>query len=97
MLGVLIPLNVKIIKITRRIAIRAITTITTVAIIITTIIITSLVIKEEEVPQEEGIISIKVEDDLIKILNILKGMTKVKIIIQAERKIPLRNKRPMLC
>ena len=72
------------------------------AIIITTIIISSLVIKEEEVPkeevlEEEGIITIKVEDDLIKILNILKGMTKVKIIIQAERKNPLRNKRPMLC
>ena len=81
MLGVLIPLNIKIIKITRRIAIRAITTITTEAIIITTIIITSLVIKEEEVSEEEGIITTKVEDDLIKILNILKGMTKVKIII----------------
>ena len=67
------------------------------AIIILTIIITSLVIKEEEVPEEEGIITTKVEDDLTKILNILKGMTKVKIIIQAERKNPLRNKRPMLC
>ena len=67
------------------------------AIIITAIIITSLVIKEEEVPKEEGIITTKVEDDLIKILNVLKGMTKVKIIIQEERKNPLRNKRPMLC
>ena len=67
------------------------------AIIITTIIITSLVIKEEEVLKEEGIITTKVEDDLIKRLNILKGMTKVKTIIQAKRKNPRRNKRPMLC
>ena len=70
MLGVLIPLNIKIIKITRRIAIRAITTITTMAIIITTIIITSLVIKGRG-GAERGIITTKVEDDLIKILNIL--------------------------
>ena len=66
-------------------------------IIITTIIIFSLITKEEEVLEEEGIITTKVEDDLIKILNILKGMTKVKTIIQAERKNPLKNKRPMLC
>ena len=72
--------------------IRAITTITTVAIIITIIIITNLVIKEEGVQEEEGITTTKVEDVLIKIPNIPKEMTKVKIIIRTRKKNFLKSK-----
>ena len=66
--------------------IRAITTIITiVAIIITIIIIISLVIKGKGVQEEEGIIITKVEDVLIKIPNILKGLTKVNYSNKKEK------------
>ena len=62
------------------------------AIIIRIIITISLVIKGEGVQEEEGITTTKVEDVLIKIPNILKRLTKVKIIIETRKKNLLKSK-----
>ena len=70
------------------------------AIIITTITITSLVIKEEEVLEEEGIITTKVEDDLLKYSIFLKEWLRSKQSFKQRGKILLgikSNKRSMLC